>query len=460
MACVEIQSTSLAQFEKNAPAWPVLQRHIASRRSIARRSICARRTAASSLDAQSKASLLLELDAKISQFQSALQEILGLDLIAFRTNETRAQTAGFRGGAADETPNSVSPGEKFRVHVHTAQATDSTRLEKVWLESHSGDDMEERHVGGSVDPRRQPPIPSSTSRLAETPSPRRRSSRVPPPSSRTTTSQIPSGASAPSRPIRSLRGRNSPLTASPFASARLSRPLNASPVPAASTSHSLSLRPSACASTLKRASFLSTAAHSRCVSTVHTQAAAEGTSRTEAALPDGAQNQPEAKFHRTAAGDTDPILFSVTPAAAETDAYSIKAVAHSGGRTYESGWHSVGYAGLRPYNQYKPAELQTRKVDVKLAPGLRIGYVMGTGDLVPDAIEGMGVTPTLLTAADLTSGDLSSYNVIVIGIRAYSVRPELAAQPRLDEFVRQGGTLIVQYQSSNFPPRCRCLWVE
>jgi len=89
---------------------------------------------------------------------------------------------------------------------------------------------------------------------------------------------------------------------------------------------------------------------------------------------------------------------------------------------------------------------------VKLAAGLRIGYVMGTGDLVPQAIEGLGGAAHLLTAADLTSGDLSAWNVIVIGIRAYSARPELAAaQPRLDEFVRRGGTLIVQYQSDNFP---------
>ena len=89
---------------------------------------------------------------------------------------------------------------------------------------------------------------------------------------------------------------------------------------------------------------------------------------------------------------------------------------------------------------------------MKLTPGLRIGYVMGTGDLVPEAIEAMGVTPHLLTASELTSGDLAAWNVIVIGIRAYSARPELThAQPRLDEFVRRGGTLIVQYQSGNFP---------
>ena len=89
---------------------------------------------------------------------------------------------------------------------------------------------------------------------------------------------------------------------------------------------------------------------------------------------------------------------------------------------------------------------------MKLAPGLRVGYVMGPGDLVPEAMEGMGITPQLLSNADLISGDLSAYNVIVIGIRAYSVRPELAkAQPRLEDFVRNGGTLIVQYQSNTFP---------
>jgi hypothetical protein len=185
--------------------------------------------------------------------------------------------------------------------------------------------------------------------------------------------------------------------------------------------------------------------------TVHTQAAAEG--RVALELPAGWTSQPaEARFHRDGAGDTEPLLFSVTPNGAETGAYSINAVAHSSGRDYKTGWQSIGYPGLRPYNQYKPAQLKTRKVDVKLAPELRIGYVMGTGDLVPEAIEELGTTVHLLTAPELASGDLSAWNVIVIGIRAYSARPELAAaQPRLDEFVRRGGTLVVQYQTGNFP---------
>ncbi len=76
------------------------------------------RVAASSLDAQAKASLLFELDAKIGEFQSALQDLLGLELTTFRTNESSIQGGGFRGNSADETPRSVSPGEEFKVRVH------------------------------------------------------------------------------------------------------------------------------------------------------------------------------------------------------------------------------------------------------------------------------------------------------------------------------------------------------
>jgi hypothetical protein len=185
--------------------------------------------------------------------------------------------------------------------------------------------------------------------------------------------------------------------------------------------------------------------------TVSSQAAAEGTVTLK--LPQGWRATPaEAQFQLKSAGDTEPLVFSVTTDGAAAGVYSVQAIAHSGGRDYQTGWQSIGYAGLRPYNQYLPAELKTRKVDVKLAPGLKVGYVMGPGDLVPEAIEELGVPVHVLSAAELASGDYSAWNVLVIGIRAYSTRPELAAvQPRLDEFVRRGGTLIVQYQSATFP---------
>jgi hypothetical protein len=186
--------------------------------------------------------------------------------------------------------------------------------------------------------------------------------------------------------------------------------------------------------------------------TVHAERAEDG--MVNLSLPQGWHCDPaEREFHLSRPGDTEPLVFSVQPAGdVKAKAYAIQAVAHSGGGTYSIGWQSIGYPGLRPTNQYKLAELSTRKVDVKVAPGLRVGYVMGTGDLVPDAIEALGVTPHTLTEAELASGDLSQWNVLVIGIRAYSVRPDLAAaEPRLESFVEGGGTVIVQYQGAAFP---------
>ncbi len=444
-------NSSLNQLESKCPCnagLPVAQ----AIAPIYRQALALReKIAAGNLDAQAKSDLLFELDAKINQFQSALADILGLDLIAFRTNEAHAQTAGFRGASADEAPTSVSPGEEFRVHVHASQATNATRLEKVWLQSRTGEDWKSTLTGSAIDPAQLVVDPVFTVHAAD--------------------------SAAPTAPFFTRPNIEQPYydIANPQWRERSFAPY---PLDAWAefTFDSLPIRIGEVVQTLQRvtgpggfyeplvvtpAIGVSVDPQTRILPldgsalpvrvTVHTQSAADGTVSLK--LPDGWSSNPsQAEFHRKAAGDTDPILFSVTPAAAQTGAYAIKAIAQSAGRNYDSGWHSVGYPGLRPYNQYAPATLQTRKINVKLAPGLHIGYVMGPGDLVPEALEGMGITPELLSASDLVSGDLSAYNVIVIGIRAYSDRPELAkVQPRLVEWVRNGGTLVVQYQSNAFP---------
>jgi hypothetical protein len=184
---------------------------------------------------------------------------------------------------------------------------------------------------------------------------------------------------------------------------------------------------------------------------VHAQSAAEGT--IELKLPEGWHADPaRQEFHLKSAGDSAPLAFSVTTPTVGVGSYSIQVVAQSGGRSYTAGWQSIGYPGLRPYNLYKPATLETRKVDVKLAPGLRVGYIMGTGDLVPEAIAELGAQPHLLSDQELASADLSQWNLLMVGIRAYSTRPALgAAQQRLEDYVERGGTLVVQYQSDTFP---------
>jgi hypothetical protein len=85
----------------------------------------------------------------------------------------------------------------------------------------------------------------------------------------------------------------------------------------------------------------------------------------------------------------------------------------------------------------------------------KIGYVMGAGDEMPAAIRQLGCTVALLGASDLEQRDLSEFDAIVTGVRAYNVRADLRANlPRLLEYVHNGGTLIDQYNvaDSNLVP--------
>ena len=144
---------------------------------------------------------------------------LGLDLIAFRTNETRAQTAGFRGGSADENSNSVSPGEQFRVHVHASQSTSETQLEKVWLESRRGDEWKnDTSQAGQSIRRLRSSDPIFNVHVADNARPT--APFFTRPSHRAAIlrhREIRSGASAPSRLTRSTHGPSSLSMDCPFA---------------------------------------------------------------------------------------------------------------------------------------------------------------------------------------------------------------------------------------------------
>jgi LmbE family N-acetylglucosaminyl deacetylase len=180
------------------------------------------------------------------------------------------------------------------------------------------------------------------------------------------------------------------------------------------------------------------------------QSDADGTLHLE--LPSGWTADPaQFSFHLTPESSRD-VVFTLHPAQLSGQNYDIRAIAQSGNDTFTEGFTTVGYPGLRPYYLYRPSTYRLRAVDVKLPSDLKVGYIMGTGDDVPADLAEVGVHPHLLTPSELATADLSSYNTIVIGIRAYSSRPDLeAATPRLLDYVHNGGTLIVQYQSVQFP---------
>jgi LmbE family N-acetylglucosaminyl deacetylase len=412
------------------------------------------RVKASDLSAEAKAGLELELGEKIAQFQTALKDLLGLDLVAFAAGDG-GQGGGGRGASAGESARSVWPGEDFGVRVHLAKALGDARLSRVWLESNDGSPWKIEDAGGARGA--QAVTEPVSDRIFHV---KAASGAQPtePYFTRPTTEQADYDISNPAWRERSFAPY--PLAAwaefvfddVPIRLGMVVQTL-ARVAGVGGVYEPLVVTPAIGVRVEPEARILTLDGSSLPVSvTVHAEHAADGT--VDLKLPEGWRAEPaQREFHLKSAGDTEPLMFSVMPAGGvKTRAYAIEAVAHVSGKDYATGWQSIGYPGLRPYNQYRLAELRTRKVDVKVAPDLRVGYVMGTGDTVPDAIEALGITPHLLTGEELAAADLSQWNVLVIGIRAYSARPELAAaEPRLEQFVEGGGTLVVQYQSGTFP---------
>ena len=99
----------------------------------------------------------------------------------------------------------------------------------------------------------------------------------------------------------------------------------------------------------------------------------------------------------------------------------------------------------------KPAEAALKVVDVKTAPNLQVGYIMGVGDQVPPAIQQLGAKLTFIESNELAWGDLAKYDVIVTGVRAYERRADLRAyNQRLLDYVERGGTVLVQDNKMEF----------
>jgi len=169
-------------------------------------------------------------------------------------------------------------------------------------------------------------------------------------------------------------------------------------------------------------------------------------------LPAGWTSIPaRAEFSTRQNGDEQNIEFEVLPKAIATAHYRITAAASYLGHTYTSGSTMVGYPGLRPYPYYRDASYRTTGVDIHVPAGLKVGYVTGTGDAVPDSLQDIGIEATFLSPDDIATADLDRFDVIILGVRAYAVRPELKMfNARLLNYVKDGGTLVVQYNTPEF----------
>jgi LmbE family N-acetylglucosaminyl deacetylase len=146
------------------------------------------------------------------------------------------------------------------------------------------------------------------------------------------------------------------------------------------------------------------------------------------------------------------VTFTLSPPAAVTvGEVAVKAVVTGIGVTSDQGYQVVEYPHIHRRHVVQPATTRVKMMDVTIVPGLKIGYVMGVGDRVPEAIEQLGAAVTSIDSDTLASGDLSRFDAIVLGVRAYERRPDLRANnQRLLQYADGGGTVIVQYQRTEF----------
>ena len=163
---------------------------------------------------------------------------------------------------------------------------------------------------------------------------------------------------------------------------------------------------------------------------------------------------PDAPFTLSARGDQTSAPFVVrAPATRPSGTFEIVAEAVVDRETFARDMQVIAYPHIQTHRIYSPSSVTVRVFDLEVAP-VRVGYVMGSGDQIPDALRRMGVTVTLIDAAMLATGDLSRFDTIVVGIRASEARPDFVANhARLMRWVEAGGTMIVQYQQNEYLAR-------
>ena len=171
-------------------------------------------------------------------------------------------------------------------------------------------------------------------------------------------------------------------------------------------------------------------------------------------LPDGWQVSPEnAPFAFTHEGASKTFTFQVSTEDVEAgNVHTIQAVATYNGKEYTTGYQTIDHRDLEPRHLYHSATMTLHSISLELPQkNLSVGYIMGVGDKVPEALEQIGIDVEMLDREELRTGDLNRFDTILVGIRAYAVRRDLVAyNSRLLDYVHKGGNLIVQYQTPEF----------
>ncbi len=153
-------------------------------------------------------------------------------------------------------------------------------------------------------------------------------------------------------------------------------------------------------------------------------------------------------FKLSAKGD-EALIEAVISAAKGAKDGRLDASLSINGKTYTKSIRRMEYDHIPYQFILSDAEAGLVNIDLKKT-GLNIGYIPGAGDDVPAALKQVGYNVTVLTDELLSNDNLSKYNAIVSGVRAYNTNDRLQVHyARLMDYVKNGGNLIVQYNTNN-----------
>ena len=170
--------------------------------------------------------------------------------------------------------------------------------------------------------------------------------------------------------------------------------------------------------------------------------------------PDGWQIEPAAHdFAFSGPGQQRTFSFAVTRTNAAVGSHELTPVVElDDGRTFDEAYKLIEYPHLERVAMFDPADTRITVAPVQVTSGLRVGYIVGSGDDGPEALAQMGVQVELVDAQRLRRGDLDGLDALVLGIRVYETQPEIAAaNDAILDFARRGGTVVSQYNKYEYP---------
>ena len=121
-----------------------------------------------------------------------------------------------------------------------------------------------------------------------------------------------------------------------------------------------------------------------------------------------------------------------------------------GNNLIKSDKHEIKYDHIPAINYFHEADVAMKVVNVETY-GKKIGYIVGAGDKVPEALEQMGFEVNRLNQKEISKNPLDKFDAIIVGVRAYNTLDWIGNYyEKLMKYVENGGNLIVQYNTSNF----------